>query len=170
MVKKSFSRYAPRPWGMQPNTSPAADFPRSPWASRCSCLFAAYYTTFSFYTFLPVSSIGKQQKQRVKTTSSFSPRNLAALLNRRACCPPQKKLFLQNLPTLHVLHVLHGYNHFVYFVVQIFASFAFFAAEDFTLLNQFYSSSDSSRRASFRAGFLRVSSTAYTFTKPSDSL
>ena len=59
---------------------------------------------------------------------------------------------------------------FVYFVVQFFASFAFFAAEGFTLLNQFYSSSDSSRRASFRAGFLRVSSTAYTFTKPSDSL
>ena len=58
----------------------------------------------------------------------------------------------------------------VYFVVQFFASFAFFAAEGFTLLNQFYSSSDSSRRASFRAGFLRVSSTAYTFTKPSDSL
>ena len=58
----------------------------------------------------------------------------------------------------------------VYFVVQFFASFAFFAAEGFTLLNQFYSSPDSSRRASFRAGFLRVSSTAYTFTKPSDSL
>ena len=36
----------------------------------------------------------KQQKQLVKTTSSFSPRNLAALLSRRACCPPQKKLFL----------------------------------------------------------------------------
>jgi len=36
----------------------------------------------------------KQQKQHVKTTSSFSPRNLAALLNRRACCPPQQKLFL----------------------------------------------------------------------------
>ena len=60
--------------------------------------------------------------------------------------------------------------YFVYFVVQISASFAFFAAEGFTLLNQSYSSSDSSRRASFRAGFLRVSSTAYTFTKPSDSL
>ncbi len=58
----------------------------------------------------------------------------------------------------------------VYFVVQISASFALFAAEGFTLLNQFYSSSDSSRRASFRAGFLRVSITAYTFTKPSDSL
>ena len=51
----------------------------------------------------------------------------------------------------------------VYFVVQFFASFAFFAAEDFTLLNQFYSSPDSSRRASFRAGFLRVSSTAYIY-------
>ena len=53
---------------------------------------------------------------------------------------------------------------------SILCAFAFFAAEDFTLLNQFYSSPDSSRRASFRAGFLRVSSTAYTFTKPSDSL
>ena len=37
---------APRPWGMQPNTSPAAHFPRFPWASHCSCLFAAYYTIF----------------------------------------------------------------------------------------------------------------------------
>ncbi len=33
-------------------------------------------------------NIWKQQKQHVKTTSSFSPRNLAAFLNRRACCPP----------------------------------------------------------------------------------
>ena len=84
---------------------------------------------------------------------------------------PRHTIQSQSCPRLlHALHVLHGYYHFVYFVVQFFASFAFFAAEDFTLMNQFYSSPDSSRRASFRAGFLRVSSTAYTFTKPSDSL
>lgn len=51
MVKKSLSRYAPRPWGMQPNTSLAAHLPRSPWTFHCSCLFSAYSTTFPFYTF-----------------------------------------------------------------------------------------------------------------------
>lgn len=129
----------------------------------------------------------KQQKQLVKTTSSFSPRNLAALLNRRACCPPQKKLFLSVvkvvsiyktsplytlyiIPTRLTIPLSSLFVYFVYSMVQISASFALFAAEGFTLLNQFYLSSDSSRRASFRAGFLRVSSTAYTFTKPSDSL
>ena len=45
MVKKTLLRYAPRPWGMQPNTSLAANFPRSPWAFHCSCL-CVYYTIF----------------------------------------------------------------------------------------------------------------------------
>ena len=46
-----------------------------------------------------------QQKQRVKTTSSFSPRNLAAFLNRRTCCPPQKscQCCFQNLSSLTFL-------------------------------------------------------------------
>ena len=48
MVKKSISRHALAPWGMQPNTSLAANVPRSPWAFHCSCLFAAYYTTFPY--------------------------------------------------------------------------------------------------------------------------
>ena len=86
---------------MQPNTSPAAHFPRFPWAFHCSCLFAAYYTTFH------------------STSSTRSTRSTWF-----------------NIPT------------------------PLFVSEGFTLLNQFYSSSDSSRRASFRAGFLRVSSTA----------
>ena len=51
MAKEALSRYAPRPWGMQPNTSPAADLPRSPWAFHCSCLPAAYYTTLPFCMF-----------------------------------------------------------------------------------------------------------------------
>ena len=50
MAKESLSRYAPRPWGMQPNTSLAALLPRFPWALHCSCL-CAYYTTFPLYTF-----------------------------------------------------------------------------------------------------------------------
>ena len=33
---------------MQPNTSLAALSPRFPWAFHCSCLFAAYYTTFPY--------------------------------------------------------------------------------------------------------------------------
>ena len=32
MAKESLSRYAPRPWGMQPKTSLAALSPRFPWA------------------------------------------------------------------------------------------------------------------------------------------
>ena len=44
MVKKSFSRYAPCPWSMQPNTSLAALSPRFPWADFHSCLYTAYYT------------------------------------------------------------------------------------------------------------------------------
>ena len=44
MAKESHSRYAPRPWGMQPNTSPAALSPRFPWADFHSCLYTAYYT------------------------------------------------------------------------------------------------------------------------------
>ena len=31
---------------MQPNTSPAADFPRFPWAAFHSCLYTAYYTIY----------------------------------------------------------------------------------------------------------------------------
>ena len=147
MVKKFFSHYAPRPWGMQPNTSSAALLPRSTGAVSRSCLFAAYYTTFPFcmfYTFY-TAEIGYWQGEGLTTEDE----------GQRIAVRPAR-------PTISV--------YSVYFVVQISASFAFFAAEGFTLLNQFYSSSDSSRRASFRAGFLRVSSTAYTFTKPSDSL
>ena len=44
MAKESLSRYALAPWGMQPNTSLAAHFPRFPWADFHSCLYAAYYT------------------------------------------------------------------------------------------------------------------------------
>ena len=44
MAKESLSRYAPRAWGMQPNTSLAADLPRFPWAAFHSCLYTAYYT------------------------------------------------------------------------------------------------------------------------------
>ena len=36
---------------MQPNTSPAAHFPRFPWAAFHSCLYPAYYTTFPFCMF-----------------------------------------------------------------------------------------------------------------------
>ena len=32
MAKESLSRYAPRPWGMQPNTSPATQLSRNTWA------------------------------------------------------------------------------------------------------------------------------------------
>ena len=39
------TKYALAPWGMQPNTSPAALSPRFPWAFPCSCL-CAYYTIF----------------------------------------------------------------------------------------------------------------------------
>ena len=49
--KRHKSHYALAPWGMQPNTSPAAHFPRFPWAAFHSCLYTAYYTTFPFYTF-----------------------------------------------------------------------------------------------------------------------
>ena len=42
--KEVLSRYALAPWGMQPNTSLAANFPRFPWAAFHSCLSAAYYT------------------------------------------------------------------------------------------------------------------------------
>ena len=45
MAKESLSRYAPRPWGMQPNTSLAALSSRFPWAFLCTCL-CAYYTIF----------------------------------------------------------------------------------------------------------------------------
>ena len=38
---------------MQPNTSPAALSPRFPWASHCSCLFAAYYTISAVSTASP---------------------------------------------------------------------------------------------------------------------
>ena len=48
MVKKPPSRYALAPWGMQPNTSPAAHFPRFPWADFHSCLYTAYYTIFPY--------------------------------------------------------------------------------------------------------------------------
>ena len=44
MAKESLSRYAPRPWDMQPNASHAALSPRFPWAAFHSCLSAAYYT------------------------------------------------------------------------------------------------------------------------------
>ena len=39
MAKESLSRYAPAPWGMQPNTSPAALSPQFPWAAFHSCLY-----------------------------------------------------------------------------------------------------------------------------------
>ena len=38
---------------MQPNTSPAANFPRSPWAFLCTCL-CAYYTIFALASHLAV--------------------------------------------------------------------------------------------------------------------
>ena len=49
MVKESLSRYALAPWGMQPNTSPAALSPRFPWADFHSCLYAAYYTIYGVF-------------------------------------------------------------------------------------------------------------------------
>ncbi len=73
----------------------------------------------------------KQQKQLVKTTSSFSPRNLAALLNRRACCPPQKKLFLSVVKVvsiyktspLYTLYMFYTANHSPLFSFRVFRVF-----------------------------------------------
>jgi len=45
-----------------------------------------YFLTYKFFW--------KQQKQPVKTTSSFSPRNRAALLKPGAVAPGWQKLFL----------------------------------------------------------------------------
>ena len=59
MVKKFFSHYAPRPWGMQPNTSLAANFPHSPWAFPCSCL-CVYHTIFGNFWVNSCDSCGRQ--------------------------------------------------------------------------------------------------------------
>ena len=53
MAKESLSRYAPRPWGMQPNTSLATLSSRFPWAFLCTCL-CAYYTIFALASHLAV--------------------------------------------------------------------------------------------------------------------
>ena len=69
MVKMPFSRYALAPWGMQPNTSPVAHFPRFPWAFHCSCMSTAYYTTLPFcmfYTFY-TAEIGYWQGEGLTT-------------------------------------------------------------------------------------------------------
>ena len=38
-IRTGARAYALAPWGMQPNTSPAALSPRFPWAFHCSCLY-----------------------------------------------------------------------------------------------------------------------------------
>ena len=99
--KRHKSHYALAPWGMQPNTSPAAHFPRFPWAAFHSCLYTAYYTTFPFYTFYMfyTAEIGYWQGEGLTTEDG----------GQRIAARPAR-------PTV-----------FVYFVVQFFASFAFFA-------------------------------------------
>ena len=70
MVKKTLSRYALAPWGMQPNTSLAALLPRFPWAFPCSCL-CAYYTIFGNFW---VTSRGRRsgKKSIFRAPASFA--------------------------------------------------------------------------------------------------
>ena len=68
----------------------------------------------------------KQQKQRVKTTSSFSPRNLAALLNRRACCPPQKKLFLSVVKVVSIYKTSPLYTFYMFYTAKTFSCISWF--------------------------------------------
>ena len=53
LFMSSFADYAPRPWGMQPNTSLVALSSRFPWAFLCTCL-CAYYTIFALASHLAV--------------------------------------------------------------------------------------------------------------------
>ena len=76
---------------MQSNTSPAAHFPRFPWAYHCSCLSAAYYTTFPFYTFYMFYTA---------KTSTCSTRFMANHLSTTSQCPPLSGPTRRNIPSL----------------------------------------------------------------------
>ena len=73
MVKKFFSHSAPRPWGMQPNTSLAANFPHSPWAFPCSYL-CVYHTIFGNFWVNFCDSCGRRsgKKSIFRAMASFA--------------------------------------------------------------------------------------------------
>ena len=76
-------RNAPRPWGMQPNTSLAALSPRFPWAFPCSCL-CAYYTMFGNFW---VSSCDGNP-WRFQIPLCFQPLQPESRLNTPSPCQP----------------------------------------------------------------------------------
>ena len=71
--KEVLSRYALAPWGMQPNTSPAALLPRSTGAVSRSCL-CAYYTIFGNFWVNSGDSCGRSsgKKSILRAVASFA--------------------------------------------------------------------------------------------------
>ena len=108
MAKESLSRYAPAPWGMQPNTSPAALSPQFPWAAFHSCLYI-YCILYHFWDVRRILLTPMRQFRRELSNhlSSFHSQ-LKPSIVQTFSSPSFPSQFFQSMfldpPSLYFLH------------------------------------------------------------------